>query len=89
MATITTSAPAATAGSFRPLQLGLRVLKAGPALILVALLIAFSVASPYFLTHHNLENLGSQSAIVGALGLGGSWSSSSAGSMSRWPASSR
>lgn len=70
MATVVTSPAAVAGGSFRPLQLGLRVLKAGPALILGALLIAFSLASPYFLTHHNLQNLGAQSAIVGALGLG-------------------
>lgn len=46
------------------------LLRVGPGLILVLLFVAMTIASPYFLTERNLQNLGNQSAIVAALALG-------------------
>ena len=49
---------------------GLRVLQAGPLLILVLLAAAMALLSPYFLTGRNLTNLGFQAAFVAVLALG-------------------
>jgi ribose transport system permease protein len=54
----------------RGLELGLRVLQAGPVLILGLLAVAMTLLSPYFLTERNLTNLGFQTSIVAVLALG-------------------
>lgn len=46
------------------------LLRIGPALILVLLVIGVSIASPFFFTERNLQNLGFQTSIVAALALG-------------------
>jgi ribose transport system permease protein len=61
---------AGRAQNFNLLHLGLRLLRIGPAFILIALILVMSVLSPYFLTVHNIQNLGGQTAIVSALALG-------------------
>lgn len=48
----------------------LGLLRIGPALILLLLIVVMSVASPFFFTERNLQNLGFQSSIVAALALG-------------------
>lgn len=53
-----------------PLGAVLLLLRAGPALILIAVFVAFAVASPYFWTLRNVQNLGFQCAIVAMLALG-------------------
>jgi len=53
-----------------PLVAALRLIQFGPGVILAALLLVMSVLSPFFLTGENLQNLGTQSAIVAALALG-------------------
>jgi ribose transport system permease protein len=54
----------------RGLELGLRVVQAGPVLILALLAVVMTVLSPYFLTQRNLTNLGFQTSIVAVLALG-------------------
>jgi ribose transport system permease protein len=54
----------------RATALGLRVLQAGPLLILALLCVAMAAASPYFLTGRNLANLGFQAGFVAVLALG-------------------
>jgi ribose transport system permease protein len=49
---------------------GLRVLQAGPVLILALLCVAMAVLSPFFLTGRNVTNLGFQAAFVAVLALG-------------------
>lgn len=56
--------------SLKSMKAGLAILRLGPVVMLLALAIAFSILSPYFFTFRNLQNLGTQSAIVGALALG-------------------
>ncbi len=51
-------------------RLLLAVIRLGPTLLLAILAVVFTVASPYFLTSGNLQNLGAQSSIVMALALG-------------------
>lgn len=48
----------------------LRVVQAGPLLILALLFTAMALLSPYFLTGRNLTNLGFQAAFVAVLALG-------------------
>jgi ribose transport system permease protein len=48
----------------------LRVVQAGPLLILALLFVAMALLSPYFLTGRNLTNLGFQAAFVAVLALG-------------------
>ena len=48
----------------------LRVLQAGPIVILVLLAAAMALLSPYFLTGRNMTNLGFQAAFVAVLALG-------------------
>jgi ribose transport system permease protein len=48
----------------------LRVLQAGPLVILVLLAAAMALLSPYFLTGRNLANLGFQASFVAVLALG-------------------
>lgn len=52
------------------MKMGLNILRIGPFCILSILIIAFSIATPYFFTLRNLQNLGTQVAIVCALALG-------------------
>ena len=49
---------------------GLRVLQAGPVLILALLCVAMALLSPFFLTGRNVTNLGFQAAFVAVLALG-------------------
>jgi ribose transport system permease protein len=48
----------------------LRIVQAGPLLILAVLAAAMALLSPYFLTGRNLTNLGFQTSIVAVLALG-------------------
>jgi ribose transport system permease protein len=48
----------------------LRVVQAGPLLILALLFVAMALLSPYFLTGRNMTNLGFQAAFVAVLALG-------------------
>ena len=52
------------------LTIGLRLLRTGPAFILVALILVMSLMNKYFLTLHNLQNLLTQTTMVAALALG-------------------
>lgn len=52
------------------LALGLRLISAGPLVVLLALWAAFAILSPYFLTASNLLNVLVQSCTVGLLALG-------------------
>jgi ribose transport system permease protein len=49
---------------------GLRVVEAGPVLILAVVALVMSLLSPFFLTERNLTNLGFQTSIVAVLALG-------------------
>jgi len=60
-----TPAPADRAAAF-----GLRVLQAGPVLILGLLCVVMALSSPYFATERNLANLGFQASFVAVLALG-------------------
>jgi ribose transport system permease protein len=55
---------------FRSLQLGLLALRAGPALILVILVLVVAATTPVFRTSENLGNLLSQTAVISILALG-------------------
>jgi ribose/xylose/arabinose/galactoside ABC-type transport system permease subunit len=52
------------------LGLGLRVLAAGPILVLLCIWLAFALLSPYFFTHDNITNILVQSSSVALLALG-------------------
>lgn len=54
----------------RGVELGLRILRTGPAIILIALVCIMAMLNQYFLTVRNLQNLSAQTAIVAALALG-------------------
>lgn len=54
----------------RSLDLGLRVVRAGPALILILLIISVSIWSPLFLSSRNIGNVLAQSAVISILALG-------------------
>lgn len=58
------------AGADRATALGLRALQAGPVLILVVLVVAMALLSPYFLTSRNVANVGFQASFVAVLALG-------------------
>jgi ribose transport system permease protein len=51
-------------------SVALRIVQAGPLLILAVLAAAMTALSPYFLTGQNLNNLGFQTSIVAVLALG-------------------
>lgn len=51
-------------------MIALRVVQAGPLLILALLFAAMALLSPYFLTGRNMTNLGFQAAFVAVLALG-------------------
>jgi ribose transport system permease protein len=52
------------------IQLGLRLLRTGPAVILVALFILMALLNEYFLTVRNLQNLLTQTTMIATLALG-------------------
>lgn len=52
------------------LALGLKLLSAGPALILLVLIVALSFLSPYFLTPRNLSNILAQTAVIAVVAMG-------------------
>lgn len=52
------------------IQLGLRLLRTGPAVILVALVIIMALLNEYFLTIRNLQNLLTQTTMIATLALG-------------------
>lgn len=52
------------------LRVGLMIVRLGPLLVLLLLVLAMSIASPVFLTKSNLFNLGVQSASITLLALG-------------------
>lgn len=52
------------------IELGLRLLRTGPAFILIALIVIMAVVNEYFLTIRNLQNLCTQTSMVAALALG-------------------
>lgn len=52
------------------IQLGLRLLRTGPAVILVALFIIMALLNEYFLTVRNLQNLLTQTTMIATLALG-------------------
>lgn len=52
------------------LRWGLFTVRMGPALMLLVLMIAMSLLSPYFFTGRNLGNLGLESSVVALLALG-------------------
>lgn len=63
-------APRPAAASLRSLQLGLVVLKAGPALMLLAVVIAASALTPLFLTASNIGNVIDASAVIAVVAMG-------------------
>lgn len=54
----------------RLLQLGLLVLRAGPALILLILVVVVSLTTPVFFTTRNIGNVFSQTSVIAVLALG-------------------
>lgn len=52
------------------IEIGLRLLRTGPAFILLALVLIMAVMSEYFLTVRNLQNLLTQTTMIAALALG-------------------
>jgi ribose transport system permease protein len=56
--------------SERALRLALLVVRLGPAVALLAAILAMALLTPLFLTERNMTNLGLQSAVVIALALG-------------------
>jgi ribose transport system permease protein len=55
---------------YRLLQAGLLSLRAGPALILLLLIIVVSLTTPIFLTSRNVGNVFSQTSVIAVLALG-------------------
>jgi ribose transport system permease protein len=55
---------------YRMLQVGLLTLRAGPALILLILVVVVSLTTPIFFTSRNIGNVFSQSAVIAVLALG-------------------
>jgi ribose transport system permease protein len=55
---------------YRGLRLGLTVLRVGPLLILLAIAVAMSLLSPFFLTTRNLGNVMAATAAIAVLSLG-------------------
>lgn len=58
------------AASSTLVRTGLKLLSAGPVVILVALIILLSFLSPYFLTGRNLGNILSQTAVIALVAMG-------------------
>jgi ribose transport system permease protein len=66
----TAAASPAGASSERGLNLSLRVIRFGPALILVLLVAIMTLASPFFMTGDNLSNIAVQVAPLACLAIG-------------------
>jgi len=64
------AAPQPARSRDRIAHVGLRVVEAGPVLILALVALVMSLLSPFFLTERNLTNLGFQTSIVAVLALG-------------------
>jgi ribose transport system permease protein len=62
--------PSATDRRYRALQVALLGLRAGPALILLLLVVIVSLTTPVFFTSRNIGNVFSQTAVIAILGLG-------------------
>jgi ribose transport system permease protein len=62
------SAPAST--GYQALRLGLRVIRAGPALILLVIVAVLWQASPVFMTTQNVGNVLAQTAVIAVLAIG-------------------
>jgi ribose transport system permease protein len=65
-----THAAEPTDRSFRLLQGALLALRAGPALILLVLIVVVSLTTPVFFTSRNIGNVLSQTAVISVLALG-------------------
>jgi ribose transport system permease protein len=59
-----------TVTSYRLLRLALAIIRLGPVLILVGLVIGMTIASPVFLTTGNIGNVLSQTAVIAVLAVG-------------------
>ncbi|WP_417407788.1 ABC transporter permease [Hoeflea sp.] len=59
-----------TGSSSALVRTGLKLLSAGPVVILIALIILLSFLSPYFLTGRNLSNILSQTAVIALVAMG-------------------
>lgn len=57
-------------GHYRLLRVGLAVIRLGPVIILGALIVAMTLASPVFLTTGNVGNVLSQTAVIAVLAVG-------------------
>jgi ribose transport system permease protein len=57
-------------GKLGALSLALAFLRVGPALVLVLMIAALSVLSPYFLTPRNIGNVFAQTAVIAVLAMG-------------------
>jgi ribose transport system permease protein len=64
------AAPAGVSPSGRATQVALGALRTGPVLILLLVVVAMTLLSPFFLTTRNVTNLGFQTSIVAVLALG-------------------
>jgi ribose transport system permease protein len=68
--TAETATAAAPERQYRWLQAALLALRAGPALILLLLVVIISLTTPVFFTSRNIGNVFSQTAVIAILGLG-------------------
>ena len=66
----TASQSSLSASNGSVLSIGLRILSAGPVLILVLLIAALSFLSPYFLTPRNISNILAQTAVISVVAMG-------------------
>jgi len=62
--------PAANDTSFSAVSLGLRLLNAGPVLILIAIVLIFSLITPNFLKPINIGNILAQTAVIAIVAMG-------------------
>src|SRR6476620_84941 len=67
---MTSASPPESASRTRVLGLALRILGAGPVLILLILCIAIAIVRPVFLSTLNLQNVLLQSSVVAILAIG-------------------
>ena len=52
------------------LGFGLKLLSAGPVIILLVLIVALAIASPPFLTPRNVSNILAQTAVIAVVAMG-------------------
>ena len=62
--------PQRPGGKLGALSLALTLLRAGPVLILLLLIVVMSLLSPYFLTPRNIGNVLAQTAVIATLAMG-------------------